>query len=143
MEGRAALALPDPLYALYLAAIILAGIPNAVLLALLTPFVEGAPDLLRAPASIRTVLRRSACAGVTTLCAGIVYLNISDPFVARIQTLRAHFIGAVAASAGVFLGVAGVRARAEQPAPPYFSAPEARHLSNSAPGRLACLLSIW
>jgi signal transduction histidine kinase len=142
MEGRAALALPDPLYALYLAAIILAGIPNAVLLALLTPFVEGAPDLLRAPASIRTVLRRSACAGVTTLCAGIVYLNISDPFVARIQTLRAHFIGAVAASVVMFVGVAVMRALEEQPTLGQFSATVARYFSSSALGFQALLLSI-
>ena len=62
ITGRAVLSLPDPLYTLYLATMILVGVPIAVLLAAITPFLERSPDIARSPRQALTSLRQSASA---------------------------------------------------------------------------------
>ena len=70
LDTRTSLTLPDPLYTLYLATIVLAGTTGAIVLALATPLIVGLPDVLRKPRDIPRVLRQSVAAGITTLLAG-------------------------------------------------------------------------
>jgi signal transduction histidine kinase len=110
ITGRAVLALPDPLYTMYLATLILVGVPSAVLLAALTPFLESLPDFVRAPQQVLTALRRSAAASLTTFLAGLLYLLVARALLSALSPLRAHFAGAIVASFVMFLGVGVARA---------------------------------
>lgn len=113
ITSRAILSLPDPLYTLYLATLILAGVPTAVLLAVATPFLEGLPDMIRRPRHALVALRQSAAATLTTFLAGLLYLLLGSAFGHTLSSLRAHFIGAIAASMMMFIG-AGVARAIEQ-----------------------------
>jgi signal transduction histidine kinase len=113
VEGAAARVLPDPLFALYLAVIILLGVPIAVLVAAVAPLVATIPEALRQPWQVRQMLRLSAGAAVTTFVAGLTYLAIGRPFVTPESSLRGHFIGAIAASVVMVLGIASMRALEE------------------------------
>lgn len=110
VEGRAILSLPDPLYTVYLAAIILVGVPDGVLLAVVTPLLESAPEIARSPRWIAPALHRSAGAALTTFAAGLSYLIASDVLSPMISALRAHFVGAIVASVVMFIGVGMARA---------------------------------
>ena len=110
IEGRPLLSLPDPLYTIYLANMILVGIPNGVLLAAVTPFVESAPDIIRDSRQAQLTLRQSAGAALTTFVAGLIYVSVSGGLMHMVASLRAHFAGAVIASAMMFVGAGMVRA---------------------------------
>jgi signal transduction histidine kinase len=107
---RATLSLPDPLYTLYLATMILVGVPNAVLLAAVTPFVERLPDIVRAPRAALATLRQSSAAALTTFLAGMLYLLVGSALIHAVSPLRAHFAGAIVASFMMFVGVGIARA---------------------------------
>lgn len=110
LDSRTSLTLPDPLYTLYLAAIVLAGTTGAIVLALATPLIVGLPDVIRKPRDLPRVLRQSAAAGITTLLAGLVYVASAAPFDASTRSqLHGHIIGAVLASGIMFAGAVGFR----------------------------------
>ncbi|HET9980982.1 MAG TPA: histidine kinase, partial [Ktedonobacterales bacterium] len=105
MDTRISLMLPDPLYTLYLATLVLVGTSGAIALAVITPIIAGIPDLIGKPHDVPRVLRQSMAAGVTTLLAGLVYVASAAPFGSSISSqLHAHIIGAVVASAIMFAG---------------------------------------
>ncbi|HEX6797074.1 MAG TPA: sensor histidine kinase [Ktedonobacterales bacterium] len=113
-------ALPDPLYTLYLAAFILTGAPTALPLAAITPFVEAAPDLLwrrdRATTGgsrlsvAAAALRESAAATATTFIAGVVYVHMTPVVAHGMGVLRAQVVAAMVAAAVVFVAVLTSRA---------------------------------
>lgn len=105
----ARLSVPDPLYTLYLAALILVGLPNGVLLAVVTPLAECVPDLWREPGTLRRALPQSAAAGVTLFCSGFVYYWLSGVLTPPLSALRAHILGAVVASLLTCFGAATVQ----------------------------------
>jgi signal transduction histidine kinase len=109
LDKVAVLALPDPLFTLYLATLILIGLPSAVLLAILTPLVESLPDLWHDSRTLRRALPSSAAASVTIFCAGVVYYWISQSLTPQFSALRAHIIGALLASLITCLGAAIVQ----------------------------------
>lgn len=115
VKGRAVLALPDPLYTLYLAALILTGMPTAVLLAATTPFVERAPELIKRPQQIAMTIRQSAAAATTMFVAGVCYLAVSQLFLAHLGLLRANVAAALAASVIVFVGTTLTRTLEQTP----------------------------
>lgn len=98
LDKRAAMALPDPLFTLYLATLILIGLPSAVLLAVVTPLVECLPDLLDDSPALRLALRQSAVSGITMFCSGFAYFWISQALTPQLTALRAHIVGALIAS---------------------------------------------
>ncbi|HEV8193912.1 MAG TPA: sensor histidine kinase [Ktedonobacterales bacterium] len=104
LDAQATLALPDPLYTLYLAAIILAGAPAAIVLAVATPLVASAPELFRAPQRLGETLRQSAAAAATTFAASLAYIGISAALGPHIGTLHAHLFAALVASGVMFAG---------------------------------------
>jgi signal transduction histidine kinase len=105
MDTRISLMLPDPLYTLYLATLVLAGSSGAIALAVITPIIAGLPDVIGKPHDLPRVLRQSMAAGVTTLLAGLVYVASAAPFGSSISSqLHAHIIGAVLASASMLAG---------------------------------------
>ncbi|HET8905569.1 MAG TPA: sensor histidine kinase [Ktedonobacterales bacterium] len=110
LDARAGLTLPDPLYTLYLATVVLAGNTEAIVLALITPLIAGVPDAVGRPRSILQSMRQSAAAGTTTLVAGLIYVASAAPFRASANSqLHAHIVGAVLASAVMFAGAVGFR----------------------------------
>jgi signal transduction histidine kinase len=109
LDDVAALLLPDPLFTLYLATLILIGLPSAVLLAMLTPLVECLPDLWQDTRVLRRALPSSAAASVTIFSAGMVYYWISQSLTPGLSALRAHIIGALIASIITCLGAAIVQ----------------------------------
>jgi two-component system sensor histidine kinase DegS len=110
LDQRAALALPDPLFALYLATLILIGLPDAVLLAIMTPLVACVPDLLMDDSeALRYALRQSAIAGATIFCSGFVYYGISPALTPELTALRAHILGALIAALLTCAGAAAAQ----------------------------------
>ncbi|MGH2514135.1 MAG: sensor histidine kinase [Ktedonobacterales bacterium] len=110
ITDRAVLSLPDPLYTLYLASMVLVGVPIAVLIAALTPLLESVPAIPGTPRQAMIGLRRSAAAALTTFLAGLVYLVVAGALTHAVSPLRAHFVGAIVASLIMFLGVSIERA---------------------------------
>lgn len=110
LDARMGTTLPDPLYTLYLATVVLAGTSGAIALALITPLVAGLPDVVRKPQELPRILRQSAAAGLTTLLAGLVYVASAAPFGASASSqLHGHLVGAVVASFVMFAGAVGFR----------------------------------
>lgn len=109
LDARISLNLPDPLYTLYLATVVLAGTSGAILLAVATPLIVGAPDVVRRPRDLPQVLRQAAFAGATTLIAGVIYAASAVPFTSVSSQLHGHLVGAVFASAIMFAGAVGFR----------------------------------
>lgn len=97
MHGDAPDALPDPLYALYLATIILVGVPPAVVLALITPVIEVAFDLVRRPRILVGIVGKSASAGLITWVTGLTYIFTSEAFTRQLGVLHAHSAASVVA----------------------------------------------
>lgn len=140
VRGRTHVTLPDPLYILYLAAYILSGVPVALPLAALAPFVEAAPDLLRrgsrASAGVQAsvgvqaftehpyfaALRESAAAIATTFVAGECYTHLTPLLAHGLGVLRAEVFAALGAAAVVFVAVL-ISRTLEQigPGVPFFS----------------------
>jgi signal transduction histidine kinase len=104
LDAQATLALPDPLYTLYLATVILAGAPAAIVLAVVTPLAASAPELFRAPQRLGEVLRQSAAAATTTFAASLAYMAFSAALVSPIGALHAHLLAALVASIVMFAG---------------------------------------
>jgi signal transduction histidine kinase len=110
LDARTSQLLPDPLYTLYLATVVLAGTTGAIVLALVVPLIAGAPDVIRNRQDLPLILRQSAAAGITTLCAGLVYVASAAPFGASASSqLHGHIVGAVLASGVMFAGAVGFR----------------------------------
>jgi signal transduction histidine kinase len=109
LDARSSLSLPDPLYTLYLATLVLVGSTGAIVLAVLVPLLVGLPDVVRKPHNLPSILRQSAFAGVTTLLAGVVYVASAAPFASSSAQLHGHIVGAVLASAIMFVGAMGYR----------------------------------
>ncbi len=110
VERAAVRALPDPLFALYLATVILVGAPSAVLLSMASALVSRAPDVLRQPRMALDTLRVTAGTAATTFVAGIAYVSASHVWLSRLSPLHRHFLGAVLASCVMVLGISAVRA---------------------------------
>lgn len=110
LRGDSSISLPDPLYALYLATIILVGVPPAVVLALLTPFIEGAPDVVRQPRLFVSIWPKSASAGLITFVTGLVYVFTSEALVPQLGELHAHSAASVVAVVVMLLGIGFSRA---------------------------------
>jgi signal transduction histidine kinase len=110
VDGVAAQSLPDPLFALYLAVVILTGIAPAVVLAAVAPLLASGPDIVRHPARLREALRLSAGAALTTCAAGVVYMPAGGSLATRLAALHGHFFRAVLASVVMLLGIACMRA---------------------------------
>lgn len=110
VRGDASDALPDPLYALYLAMIILIGVPPAVVLAMITPVIEDAFGLLRQPRLFASVLHKSASAGLITWVTGLTYLFTSEAFTRQLGVLHAHSAASVVAVAVMLLAIGFSRA---------------------------------
>ncbi|MFI5273273.1 MAG: sensor histidine kinase [Ktedonobacterales bacterium] len=107
------MALPDPLYTLYLAAFVLTGASVAIPLAALTPFVQAAPVVLRGRGgAVRTLraLRESAAATSTTVVAGLVYVHLTPILAPQLGGLRAEVVAAFFAVLVLFLALLVVRA---------------------------------
>ncbi|HEX8032967.1 MAG TPA: sensor histidine kinase [Ktedonobacterales bacterium] len=109
-RGDASDVLPDPLYALYLATIILVGLPPAVLLALITPVIAGVPDVVRQPRLLAIVLYDSASAGLITFISGLVYVLTSQALMRQLGALHAHSAASVVAVVVMLLGIGLSRA---------------------------------
>ncbi len=112
LDKQTALALPDPLYTLYLATLILIGPPQAVLLAIITPLVECLPDLLhgsQALQALRLALRQATAAALTMFCASLVFFWVSQTFTPQLSALRAHIAGALIASILTCIGAAAMQ----------------------------------
>lgn len=105
LHGDASDALPDPLYALYLATIVLVGLPPAVLLALITPFIEDALDLVRQPRLLAGVLGKSASAGLITWVTGLTYVLTSQALARQLGVLHAHSAASVVAVVLMLLSI--------------------------------------
>lgn len=105
LRGDASTTLPDPLYALYLATIILVGLPPAVILALLTPAIEAAPDLARQPRFLAGALSKSASAGLITFVTGLAYIFTSQALTRQLGMLHAHSAASVVAVIVMLMGI--------------------------------------
>lgn len=97
--------LPDPLFTMYLAMVILVGIPAGVLLAAVTPVVDSMADALQRQLDVALTLRKSAAATATTFLAGVSYLVVSAISLGWLNSVRAHFVGAIVASVVMFAGL--------------------------------------
>src|SRR5579859_5997699 len=102
VEEGAEDALPNPLYTLYLAAIVIGGVPEAVLLAALIPFVERLPELIQRPRLVEQALRVTTIETLNTFVAGLVYLIVThgeEPHFALLhsQDMWVHVIAALTA----------------------------------------------
>jgi signal transduction histidine kinase len=109
LDGHARLALPDPLYTLYLATVILAGTPGAILLAVVTPFIGSAPELFRSPQRLGEALRQSAAAAATTVAASLAYVGLSTVFIPHVSMLYARVLAALVASSVMLIGAVAFR----------------------------------
>ena len=134
--------LPDPLFTMYLATVILVGMPVGVLLAAITPVGESLPELLRRRIDPAYVLRRMAAATATTFCAGASYLIASAVLNPWLTSVRAHFAGAIVASVVTFGGLAVSRALEESPHPGAFVSAWSRYLRSPAVRFQMLLLSV-
>lgn len=110
LRGDASDVLPDPLYALYLATIILVGLPPAVVLALITPIIEVAPNIVRQPRLLASVLGTSASAGLITFVTGGAYVLTSQALTRQLSALHAHSAASVVAVVVMLLGIGFLRA---------------------------------
>lgn len=124
LDARAMRGLPDPLYTLYLATVILVSAQAAVTLAILTPFAAEAPyaawSLLRrdrrrpsARVALRASMRllRQAAAGATiTLLAALVYVSVTALIHSLGQSrLHARIPAALLAAALTLLCICALR----------------------------------
>lgn len=98
--------LPDPLFTMYLAMVILVGMPAGVLLAVVTPILESVPEAVQRRLDAALTLRQTAAAAATTFLAGAVYLAVSALSLGWLSSVRAHFAGAIVASLVMFAGLA-------------------------------------
>lgn len=134
--------LPDPLFTMYLATVILVGMPAGVVLAAVTPIVESLPDLLQRRAEVVEVLRQSAAATTTTFLTGVTYLVVSAMLSPWLTTVRAHFAGAIVASVVTFGGLAVTRAMEMSSRPGTFAGAWWRYLRSPAIRFQVLLLSV-
>ena len=116
---RATHELPDPLYTMYLATVIIAGVPEAVLLAVLIPLLDLLPDIPLHRRSLDSALRRSTSAALTTLLGGLTYLLLSDglgPQKAHLLStdMWRHVFAALAAAGVMFVGIVVASALSQQ-----------------------------
>lgn len=96
--------LPDFAGAVYLTMLVLAGSQVAIPLAVLTPFIARAPEVLRRPLhETISCLNQGVISSVTLLAAGITYRLVSQAVPHVPTTLRANIIASVAASGVVLL----------------------------------------
>jgi signal transduction histidine kinase len=113
LDARAALALPLPLYTLFLAAVILAGTPGATILACIASLNTLLPVRrqahLRQPAQrwreVTATLRETAIASATTLAAGAVYVSVFASPLFGNQSLHVRIIGGLGATLVIMVGV--------------------------------------
>ncbi|MBF6589904.1 MAG: sensor histidine kinase [Ktedonobacterales bacterium] len=115
LDARAARALPDPLYMLYLATVILAGARGAIPLAIAASLLANLPDTLSAPHRLDAALRQAAAAGATTLAAAVAYLWVSAALAPPLRLIHAHLIAALAAALLMLVGTAAFRALERPP----------------------------
>lgn len=123
---RAALALPLPLYPLYLATMALAGTTGAVALAFVASLLSGLPEVV--PGIVHTgtrvgrlatgrlhvegleiALRHAAAAALTTLVAGTIYASVPLPLRPQLGTLNARLVASILATLIMLAGIAANR----------------------------------
>lgn len=102
--------LPKPRYAMYIAAIVIAGTPAAVLIAAICPFLVYALDLAQGRARLATIVREGATDAAITLVSGLLYVTITGPqypfdALLRSSDMWRHVIASLVASVIMFLGV--------------------------------------
>lgn len=108
--GAAAPRLPKPRYAMYIAAIVIAGTPAAVLIAAVCPFLVYALDLAQGRTRVTNVVREGATDAAIALIAGLLYVTVTGPRYPDDALLLSadmwrHVIASLIASIIVFLGV--------------------------------------
>ncbi len=127
LDASAASAVPDPLYAIYLATLILVSARAAVTLAIITPFAAVAPQAIwsliphrgqRWPSmgqtlhSLRWLLRRATVGAVITLLAALIYAGVTNYLRSfHLTWLHARIPAAVAAAALILLCLCVLRLR--------------------------------
>ncbi|HEU5438751.1 MAG TPA: ATP-binding protein [Ktedonobacterales bacterium] len=144
LGGRtpAAQALPDPLYTLYLAALMLTGARFALPLAAITPIIVALPGILRLRTSVTIALFQSATATAITFIAGVLYALVGGALSAHLTNARGSVTAAFLASLWVFVAVTLVRtANNAAPGEPFGRA-LARTFMSPASRFQALLLSI-
>lgn len=108
--GAAAPRLPKPRYAMYIAVVIIAGTPTAVLAAAICPFLVYALDLAQRRTRLTNIVREGATDAAITLITGLLYVTITGPNYPDDALLLSadvwrHVIAALVASVIMFLGV--------------------------------------
>jgi len=109
VSAQVARALPMPLYALYLASIILAGLPTALVIAGLLPFLD---ELVawRRDGDLQAALRKAASGTLITFAAGVCFVAMANALRPHLPHFEADLIGAVAGAAVMYAGIGCARA---------------------------------
>ena len=115
LDARAALALPDPLFTLDLATVVLVGPRPAVLLAMAASLLVTLPDGPADRAAWVAVTRQAAAAGLTTLVAALAYRALSRALEAPISLVHAHLAAALVSSLLLLLGASVLRTLEDGP----------------------------
>ena len=115
LDARAARALPDPLYTLDLATVILVGPRPAVLLAFVAALLVALPRGRASRTEWIAVARQTAAAGLATLVAALVYRWLSRLLAPPMSLVHAHLAAALVAAAVLLVSVGVLRALDDGP----------------------------
>ncbi len=109
VAGQVARALPVPFSTLYLASIILAGLPAALVIAALLPFLD---ELVawRHGSDLQAALRKAASGMLITLAAGACFVVTANALRPHLPHFQADLIGALVGAAAMYAGIGCGRA---------------------------------
>lgn len=108
LNSEGAMSLPNPLYALYLVAVILLGGHAGVAIALVAPVLYSLPDIVRRTASWETLLRQSCVSALGTLFCSLIFGASATTMALSLGSLQAHVVAAVVAAAVMLVAAAVV-----------------------------------
>lgn len=106
---------PDPLYTLYLAAIVLVGPRPAIVLALGVPVLAELPSRSLSFGSVKRVLWDSVAAGATTIVAAIAFDLFVRAIPSHVLPFPGHLLAAMAATLVLWLSISLERTLADRP----------------------------
>jgi signal transduction histidine kinase len=109
VAGQLEHSLPVPFYTLYLASIILAGLPAAIIIAVLLPFLDELAAW-RSGADFQSALRKTASGTLITLAAGASFVVIANALQPHMPHFEADLIGALLGAAVMFAAIGCARA---------------------------------
>jgi signal transduction histidine kinase len=109
VAGQVARALPVPFYTLYLASIILAGLPAALVIATLLPFLDELTAWRRG-GDLQAALRKAASGMLITLAAGACFVAVANALRPHLPHFEADLIGALVGAAAMYAGIGCARA---------------------------------